>query len=694
MEFVYDKTVCKNLRRSLRNEWLETNSLGGYASSTIACCNTRKYHGLLVTQLENPPGRYVLLSTLEESLMIGGKEAELSCRKHPEIYHPSGHEFINQVRIGNVPTFIYRYGDIHLTRQIMMLDKENVTLIKYNLSCGESADACISVPGPARLRVKPLLAYRNMHALTKANIDLQVKTWPAKDGFMLTPYNSLPSFFMQISKTFVFHPSPDWYYDVEYMQEASRGFDNHEDLFQPGVLDIELHNGQSVVISASTEDIVSRLGSLEKLWENEVKKREKASKNALKFAKKSLIQSQLQKVGQNFIIGDSVDNQAIVAGYHWFEAWGRDTCIALAGLTFYSGNNEAGWNVLKRLAKESVKGQIPNMFSSDGKHSYNAIDGSLWYVWAVQAAYYSSPEAAKEIRKYCWPFIKEMIENYAYGNIPHVACDEEGFLHVGSVETQLTWMDANVNGKPVTPRYGCPVEINALWFNALSFANELANLYGQKKPHPLCHKKSLEKMKLTFKNRFLIERADGSYLADCWRPDEIDSALRPNQLFAVGLPYAILESEYFLEIVEKCRQFLLTPFGMRTLSPDNPLYQSLYKGSPEERDGAYHQGTVWPWPLGIYADALLKAAEDKQGAAKELLETLTPLLTTHLKHAGVGSVSEIFTADPPYLPDGCIAQAWSVAELIRLLAALRKEAPKIVTEWENKYIEEVVNILK
>ncbi len=696
MEFVYDKTICKNLRRSLRREWLETNGLGSYASSTIACCNTRKYHGLLVTQLADPPGRYVLLSTLEESLSIGGKEAELSCRKHPDVYHPSGHEFLHQAKIGNIPAFVYRYGDTYLTRQIMMLENEDITLIRYTLSCAlddensGSIDTCTPLPGPALLRIKPLLAYRNMHALSQSTIDLQVKTWPAKQGFSVQPYNSLPPLFMQTNKKFIFHPSPDWYYNVEYMIEAARGFGNHEDLFQPGVIDFELEMGQSVILSASTDDVVSRLGSLDKLWKAEEKRREKAIKEQLKFAKKSELLAHLQREGQRFIVGKDADSKSIVAGYHWFEAWGRDTCIALAGLTFYSGKDEEGFNVLNRLAKEAVDGQIPNMFSADGNHSYNCIDASLWFVWACQAAYSASPENAKLLRKHCWPFIKDMIANYASNKVPYVHCDEEGFLHVGTPDTQLTWMDASVNGKAVTPRFGCPVEINALWYNALAFANELAKEYGQKNPHSLCLKRSLEKMKINFKEHFWIENTDYAYLADCWRPYGSDASLRPNQLFAVGLPHAILDEEYAVDIVETCRKFLLTPFGMRTLSPDDARYHSLYKGSPEERDGAYHQGTVWPWPLGIYADSLIKTAEDKENAARELLETLTPLLTKHMRKSGVGTISEIFTADPPYLPDGCIAQAWSIAEIIRLLTLIRKTAPKVLSDWEEEHIQKIV----
>ncbi len=690
MQFVFNKTVCQNLRKSLRREWLETNGLGGYASSSLVCCNTRKYHGLLNVQQAHPAGRFVLLSTLEESISVGQKEAFFSCRKHPDVYYPRGHEYLHEVSLGPVPTFTYRYGDVHFVRQIMMLHKQNVTLIRYSLLCADSSDACASLPGTAKLRIKPLLAYRNMHALGASNIDFQVKTWPAQSGFSIRPYNTLPPLFMQTSKPLTFHPSPDWYHNVEYMVEAERGFPNHEDLFQPGVLDIELGLGQSCILSAATEDVLQKLGPLEDLWEAELQRRQQSSP--------SVLGQHLEQKGAQFLVRQPSGYESIVAGYPWFEAWGRDTCIALSGLTFASSQEEhvnLGWDILQHLAKQADHGRIPNMFSADGKHAYNCIDASLWYIWAAQTAYDAEKaqgNGAKRFRKTCWPFIKTIIENYAASSLEHVQCDDDGFLHVGDENTQLTWMDANVHGKAVTPRHGCPVEINALWYNALAFARQVAKAYGEKMPHALCHQKSLDKMRAVFKERFWVEQKHSGYLGDCWRPEGLDTSLRPNQLFAVGLPHAILEEDFWGDVVETCRNTLLTPYGLRTLAPSDIRYQSHYEGPPEQRDAAYHQGIVWPWLLGIYGDALLRVVWDTDSAVRELLESITPLLTAHLIEAGVGSISEIFTADPPHLPDGCVAQAWSVAEVIRLLQALRKTAPTSVSSWENEYIQDNVSV--
>ncbi len=678
MQFVFNRTDCQNLRKSLRKEWLETNSLGGYASSSLVGCNTRKYHGLLAVELQDPPGRFVLLSTFEESITVGDKEAWFSCRKHPDIYYPRGHEYLHEVSLDTHPTFVYRYGDVFFKREIMMLDGHDITLVRYSLTCGESDDACATMPSRARLRLKPLLAYRNMHALSFSNIDLQVKTWPAKNGFSVRPYNSMPPFFMQTDGKFVFHPSPDWCEKVEYMVEAERGFPNHEDLFQPGVMDIELGLGQSVIVATATEDVLEKLGSLNKLWTAQLKSR------TVKKNKVSALERHLQREGKRFLVTDPMGGEAVIAGYHWFGAWGRDTCIALSGLTFASGRDEEGIAVLNRLAQDASTGRIPNMFSPDGNHAYNCIDASLWYAWAAQTAFYNLEDGPKQLRKDCWKFIKSVIENYASGAVEHVHCDAEGFLHVGTPDTQLTWMDANVHGKAVTPRHGCPVEINALWYNLLAFAQQAAKKYGEKYPHVLCHQRSLDAMRKEFLQRFWVENVRGNYLADCWRPDEVDTSLRPNQLFAVGLPFAILEEEYWGDVVDTCRNALLTPYGLRTLAPNDVRYAAQCEGSPEERDGAYHQGTVWPWLLGIYGDALMRVAYETESAVHELLLQLTPLLTTHLFEAGIGSVSEIFNADPPHAAGGCVAQAWSVAELIRLLAVLKELEPEVYNNWHDK----------
>lgn len=677
MQFVFGKQDCQNIRRSLRQEWLETNGLGDYASSTLVGCNTRKYHGLLVADIMDPPGRHVLLSTLEESFIVGGRECFFSCRRHPGIYYPRGHEYLQKAEIGPWVEQHYRFGDIRMHRSLMMIPGRRLLLLRYKLlSLPETPFA-----RPPVLRVKPLLAFRSMHSLTHANLDLQVKTWPAVSGFTVRPYNILPPLFMQVAGKFVFHPSPDWYRNVEYMVEEERGFPYSEDLFQPGILDIEMPPDKPLFLVASTEQIDSPDDELEAMWNAEAARRlaaaarfENVSPSALRPGS---LAAALSCEARRFTVRDAAGQASVVAGYHWFGAWGRDTCISVPGLTFFAGRKQEGLSILLRMGQSARNGLIPNVFAPDGRHAYNCVDASLWYIWALQMMDKTMPEAELLLREQCWPVIKEIIRAYASGTVPHVREDAEGFLHVGDATTQLTWMDANVRGRPVTPRYGCPVEINALWYNALAFARTLARRYEESGWDCL---DKLNRMQEEFRKRFWVER--GRYLADVWRPDGQDRALRPNQLFAVSLPYAILDEEDRHAVVETVRTSLLTPFGLRTLWPGDPQYCPVYTGGPEQRDAAYHQGTVWPWLLGAYTDAVLRTAWDVDGAAARLLETVTPLFSEHLSEAGIGTISEIFDGDPPHTPNGCIAQAWSIAEVLRMLEMLRQASPAVYAAWE------------
>ena len=340
-------------------------------------------------------------------------------------------------------------------------------------------------------------------------------------------------------------------------------------------------------------------------------------------------------------------------------------------VTLTIDNPAEGW--------EHKDGLIPNVFSADGNHAYNSADASLWYVWAVQQMLKALPDRKRLVRERCWPVIKNIIEHYGGGKVPFVTPDAEGFLSVGNPGTQLTWMDAVANGRPVTPRHGQPVEISALWYNALAFADSLAKAFGEPEWR---RTKQLDAMRAVFFKRYWVTDERGDYLADVWRDGGVETCVRPNQLFALSLPYPVLDEERYVSVLSRVRRCLLTPYGLRTLAPSAPGYRPLYEGGPAERDEAYHQGTVWPWLLGAYGEAVLRAAWDVPGSVRELLRTIRPLFAQHLGDAGIGSVSEIFDGDPPHLPNGCIAQAWSVAECLRLLYLLKEAAPGIYAEWE------------
>lgn len=659
MQFGFDKPTCQNIRKSLRQEWLETNGRGDYASSTLTGCNTRKYHGLFVTDLTTPPGRHVLLSTVEESLLSMGREVFISCRAHPGLFHPRGHEYQHSAEIGNWPRFEYHFGDVIITRELMFMPDERRLVLRY------TRQGTDTLPETPTLRIKPLLAFRHMHAITRENMDLQVKTWPAPGGFGIRPYNNLPQLFMQADKPCRFLPAPDWFRNVRYLVEEERGFPSLEDLFNPGVLEIPFEPGMSVHITVGCEEYAATSG-LNRWWKEETKRREAVPTDD--------IVSHLSHEAARFLVRSETNQPGLIAGYHWFNMWGRDTCIALPGLTFVAGRPKEGVELLVNMAKNARDGVIPNMFSQDGNHSYNSVDASLWYVWAVQMMRKYVPEADVIIYKHCWPFIKRMINAYSTGRVEYVHRDEQNLLRVGTPDTQLTWMDAQVHGRPVTPRNGYPVEINALWYNALAFADKLARRFGEPE---LTGAAVLKVMRDTFLERFWVKRM-GGYLADVWRPDDEggpDRSVRPNQIYAVSLPHAILADDNQSHVVEIVTKTLLTPYGLRTLWPGDPSYKPICEGDSESRDGAYHQGTVWPWLLGAYADALLRNAWEPDAAVRELLSTLNPLFTTQLRNAGIGSISEIFNADPPHEAGGCIAQAWSVGECLRLLRTAQELSP-------------------
>lgn len=697
MKFRFDRAAAQNIRKSLRKEWLLSNGLGGYASSSLVCCNTRGYHGLLVVNVPEADGRHVLLSTLEESLEAEGRELFFSCRKHPGRYWPHGHEYIQEAEFSAWPRFVYRFGDVELCREFILKSGTNLLLIRY------TAKSVTGAPLPRlNLTIKPLLAFRHFHKLTHANIDLQVKTYPVSGGFNIRPYNSLPPLFMQTDAAFRFFPAPDWYYNIEYLIEEERGLSHTEDLFRPGIFNIELEPDQSIHISASTAEIPNAPTVLTGLWNEQAALLEDAKNKARH------IEGHLAREATRYSVHLS-GYPTIIAGYHWFGSWGRDTFISLPGLMFCTGRIREGVEVLRHAANAAHNGLIPNLMGENGRDfAYNSVDASLWYVWAVQQMLFYAPDTEHLMRDVFAPAIRKIIEAYIKGRAQGLIIDDIGLPLAGTPDTQLTWMDAQVNGQPVTPRNGCPVEIAALWYNALAFSNQLAERWDE--PKHRCEDK-LHQMRTAFVRRFLLPNANG--LADVWRPGQTSSApdllcsrdrtipartdsnqtvqtgiqdrcVRPNQLFAVSLPFPILEDEELQRsVVERARVELLTPYGLRTLSPSAPDYHPVYEGNPAERDAAYHQGTVWPWLLGAYTDALMRVSRNKEHAARELLNTIRPLLTQHLEDAGIGSISEIFSADPPHLPDGCIAQAWSCGECLRLLSVLKQYAPAAYTAFNH-----------
>jgi predicted glycogen debranching enzyme len=642
---------CVNTETATRKEWLDTNGIGGYASSTIINCHTRKYHGLLVASLAQPRGRFVLLSKVETSLLEEGKEFLLSTNKYPGVYSPTGHQFVESFEQGLYPAITYRIGDVVVRKTMMMIHGENTVLLCYEMLEGKVSPT---------LRIRPLLAYRDIHALTHENMFLRPKTFPERNGCVIEPYEGMPPLHMGTNRLSEFFPGPRWTRNVEYLIERNRGFDYQEDLFCPGMFETQLSKGKPVVFAAS----VAPLGNLERKRKAETARREKLFELSRDRAKSV---HWAKYFADQFLIRNVSGFASVIAGYHWFGEWGRDTMIALPGLTFHAGRAAFGEEVLAAYAGLERDGLLPNYLDQSSEHlAYNSIDASLWFFWTTQE-YFKTGGSRRFVMKKVYPALRDIVAAHLDGRVPLCFIASDGLLYAGNAETQLTWMDAKAYGKPVTPRNGAAVEINALWYNALRFFIELAA--PEDEALTLRAREAADLLKANFVKRFWNE--DDNCLSDVVNDDRQDHCIRPNQVFAVSLPHSLLDVDRMRAVISSVQAHLLTPYGLRTLSPRNPAYSPFYYGDANSRDAAYHQGMVWPWLVGHFGEALLRQAEDKAGAKAFLRTYFKPILRSFPDDFGIASTPEIYTGNPPHLPRGCIAQAWSMGEAIRLNKLLR-----------------------
>ena len=649
----------RSREQALTLEWLETNGRGGYSSSTVLNCHTRRYHGLFVMNLKEPPGRHVLLSKFEDSFRTKGREYFLSCHQYPGLFFPENDQHPASFQLDDYPGFTYEAGKICVHKSVMLLQDHNHLLLRYDI------EKC---PAPGLLRMRPFLAYRGYHGLSRQNPFLHVQAAEIRNGFMIRPYEGMPPLYIQTNIKSRFSFSPVWYNNFEYDVERQRGYEGHEDLFQPGILEVPVTEESSVIISVSLQAFEKQL---KKIWTLEQNRRIQEKTQIKSIAERFENQEDRTHVenlitaGSQFLIKTPSGRPAIIAGYHWFNDWGRDTLISLPGLTFCSGRPEVGMDILASLAEHEKDGLLPNYFSDHSQEkSYNTVDTTLWFYWAVQQMLRYTGEI-ETIETKLWPVMKKMIRHFMSGTVMNIFMNDRGLLHAGHEGSNLTWMDATVAGKPVTPRWGYAVEINALWYNAVCFVDELARHFGD---GALSFPELIPRLRQAFQETFWIKQK--GHLGDVFCNGRLDDALRPNQILAVSLPYSPLDPGRWPSVVARVRQHLLTPCGLRTLSPEDPHYIGHYGGDSAARDGAYHQGTVWPWLLAHFGEALLRVAEDKGEARLFLLDLIRSFLRQHWTAAGIGCVSEIFDGDPPHQPNGCISQAWSVGELIRLYAIL------------------------
>lgn len=644
MTIAFDQSITQNFNEAIRREWLETNGLGGWSSSTISGAHTRRYHGLLVAATRPPVGRMVMLSKLDETIEVEGQRLEMTTNIYVGAVHPQGYRYLQNFTKDFFPVFTYEAAGVRLQKSIAAVYGENTTLILYEVS-GASPTFT--------LELRPFMAGRDYHSLSHANEQITKNFEFENDVFAARLYEGLPELYLLIPGA-TFETQPDWFYNFEYLVEKARGQDFQEDLFTPGLFKCRLKAGDKLGVIASTHNPTGRDAFA--LFAQEKERRKKL------ISEMPVVDETTKTLGlaaDQFIVQRDNDSKTIIAGYHWFTDWGRDTMIALPGLTLATGRFEDAKKIIRTFARSVSKGLLPNRFPDAGvEPEYNTVDATLWFFVAIYK--YLKYTGDKEfLKNELLPILEDIISWHDRGTRYNIHVAEDGLLYAGEPGVQLTWMDAKIGDWVVTPRIGKAVEINALWCNALAILSSLYNLAGQKASAKRSAKRTVQ-TRDRFREVFWYE--EGGYLYDVVDGERRDTSIRPNQIFALSLPYPLLEEQQANKVLETVTDKLYTPFGLRSLAPEDPHYRPVYSGNSSERDSAYHQGTVWGWLLGPWLTAVVRVnGQDGKATAQRYFKEIIP----HLEDAGIGTISEIFDAEAPHAPHGCIAQAWSVAEILR-----------------------------
>ena len=627
----FNKEELVNLEYSLNREVLSANHAGGYLNTTIVGCNTRKYHGLLVVPIDNFGGdKYVLLSSLDETLIQHEKEFNLGIHRYGNIYEPRGHKYITNFEIDKVVAITYGVGGIVLRKVIMLCNNEEQVLIRYTL---------LEAHSPTILRLKPFLAFRNIHSLSKANTNADKKYRDIENGKSFKMYEGFPDLNLQLNVKNEFISNSDWYYNIEYKEESRRAYDSKEDLFVPGYFELPIKKGQTIIFSASTKE------------EDPASLTYKFTKNINQRRHRDSFQSCLQIAAKQFIIHDGEDTN-IFAGYPWLDKNMRDTLVALPGLTWYA-NGDLG--KFKDVLETIVRRYSDYLVKTNKK-----TDVPLWFFWTLQH-YAKALESNSKVWKVYKELLKEILNSYKDGSRQNVNMHENGLLWAEERGVATSWMDAYVSGEPVTERAGYQVELNSLWYNAICFALEMASKTKDKtfvdEWTPI-----KEKIEKNFVKAFWIESRE--YLADYVGPEGQNKYVRPNQLLTCAFDFSPINDEIKSKVLQSVKQELLTTRGIRTLSPKNSKYKGEYDGDQFTRDMAYHQGTTRVWLLGFYIEASLKLyGATFANTARELISAFEEDLTVRC----IGSISEIYDGDPPHQPHGCTSYSNSVSAILRAM---------------------------
>ncbi|MEM9511640.1 MAG: amylo-alpha-1,6-glucosidase [Cyanobacteria bacterium P01_E01_bin.48] len=671
------REICGVLAESESREWLVTNGIGGYASGTVAGLLSRRYHGLLMAALKPPLGRTLLVTKLDEAVQYNSDRYDLATNRWTTgAIIPRGYQFVESFQLeGTTPVWTFAFGDALLEKRIWMQPRANTTYVRYVL---KRASTTVS------LSVKALVNYRDYHSSTRGN-DWQMQVTPVERGVCVRAFAEATPFYV-LSDRGEFQPQHEWYREFDLAIERYRGLGDREDHLHAATLELKLNAGDTLLIAASTSPTPNLDGdaafAVRHHYERQLLERafHPGDRSMAAKAAKSIPPAWVEPLilaADQFIVDrplpDEPEGKTVIAGYPWFGDWGRDTMISLPGLTVAAGRPEIARTIIRTFSLYLDRGMLPNLFPEAGEApEYNTVDAILWYFEAIRAYYEATGD--RELLREIWPALVEIVEWHQRGTRYNIHLDSDGLIYAGEAGVQLTWMDAKVGDWVVTPRIGKPVEISALWYNATRTMAQFARELGK----PEAPYRALAERTLAGFQRFW--HAENGYCYDVLDgPDGSDDALRPNQLFAVSLPLVggdspLLDSQKQRAIVDVCGRALLTSHGLRSLAPKHPQYVGTYGGGPLQRDGSYHQGTTWGWLLGPYIQAHLRVYGDLD-QAKTLLEPMVQ----HLYGGCMGNLSEIFDGNAPMTPRGCFAQAWTVAEVLRIWQIISGRSPAATT---------------
>ncbi len=672
---------------AIEKEWLVTNGLGGYAASTVLGVNTRKYHGLLVAALHPPGDRTVCLEKLDEDVCVGSRIYRLGTNEFQDKMYPNGYRLLKELKIAPFPSYTYSVPSIEVKKTIFMPKGKNAVAVTYNVLNRGGAEAII--------RVYPLLTCRHFHSVVERRRKPLNLRQQQNDGEVEVDFEAPKATVTVRSTTGEFNENAAWIECLHYRKEASRGESSTDDCYQPGYFEVVVPHKREkdfAVVTAASENnsechetldyVGNTIYEVNAQLKFELAQRENQLKEFYKSRSEVPVSDWLKWIlwaTDAFTVKSTSSRKAVIAGYFWFETWGRDTFVSLPGLLLVTGRFDDARKILLDFMRHRKQGLIPNfVLDRSGKPVYNTVDATLWFVNAVlQFLKYTGD--FEFVRQHLWEGLKEIIVRHEKGTVFGIELDNDCLLAHGPV---LTWMDADVDGKAVTPRAGKAVEIQALWFNALKTMQLLAIKFEEARLADEYTEVALEAQE-SFNSKFWNENS--GCLFDVLEPSGVDASLRPNQIIAAALDFTMLNTEKSEKVVKVVQRELVTPFGLRTLARSDSRYKGMYIGDRLSRDSAYHNGTVWPWLLGPFITAFLKVkGQEELWLEYALKNYLLPLFREQIFNAGLGTLSEIYDGDEPHAPRGCVAQAWSVAEPLR---AYVEDVVRLRPKYEKKVLQ-------